>query len=125
MRAAGGRTLTLFTSWAAMGAVAARRCASISASVCSPKHDLPKPALLLPSSAADEATTLLATAGFFQGVDVPGRTLTQVIIDRLPFRARTIRCCPARRELLGPAAFRQIDLPGGDDARSGGRRADP
>ena len=28
---------------------------------------------------------MFATAGFFQGIDVPGRTFSQVVIDRLPF----------------------------------------
>ena len=74
------------------------------------QRDLPKPALLR-AFAADEATTLLATAGFFQGVDVPGRTLTQVVIDRLPFPRPDDPLLSARRELLGPAAFSQIDVP--------------
>ena len=74
------------------------------------QRDLPKPALLR-RFAADEATCLFATAGFFQGVDVPGRTLTQVIIDRIPFPRPDDPLLSARRELLGAAAFREIDIP--------------
>jgi ATP-dependent DNA helicase DinG len=109
VRAAGGRTLALFTSWAAMDAAAEALRQHLGVRVLT-QRDLPKPALLR-EFAADEATTLLATAGFFQGVDVPGRTLTQVIIDRLPFPRPDDPLLSARRELLGPAAFRQIDLP--------------
>ena len=107
--AAGGRTLALFTSWAAMDAAAAALGDRLDVPLLT-QRDLPKPALLR-AFAADEATTLLATAGFFQGVDVPGRTLTQVVIDRLPFPRPDDPLLSARRELLGPAAFSQIDVP--------------
>lgn len=107
--AAGGRTLALFTSWAAMDAAAAAVRDRVAVPILT-QRDLPKPALLK-RFAADEATTLLATAGFFQGVDVPGRTLTQVVIDRLPFPRPDDPLLSARRELLGPAAFSQIDIP--------------
>ena len=107
--AAGGRTLALFTSWAAMDAAAAALRDRVDVPLIT-QRDLPKPALLR-AFAADEATTLLATAGFFQGVDVPGRTLTQVVIDRLPFPRPDDPLLSARRELLGPAAFSQIDVP--------------
>ena len=74
------------------------------------QRDLPKPALLR-QFAADEATCLFATAGFFQGVDVPGRTLSQVVVDRLPFPRPDDPLLTARRERLGAAAFREIDVP--------------
>ena len=107
--AAGGRTLALFTSWAAMDAAAAALRDRVDVPLIT-QRDLPKPALLR-AFAADEATTLLATAGFFQGVDVPGHTLIQVVIDRLPFPRPDDPLLSARRELLGPAAFSQIDVP--------------
>jgi ATP-dependent DNA helicase DinG len=107
--AAGGRTLALFTSWSAMDAAATALRERVDVPLVT-QRDLPKPALLRAFS-ADEATTLLATAGFFQGVDVPGRTLIQVVIDRLPFPRPDDPLLSARRELLGPAAFSQIDIP--------------
>jgi ATP-dependent DNA helicase DinG len=107
--AAGGRTLALFTSWAAMDAAAAALRQGVDVPLLT-QRDLPKPALLR-AFAADESTTLLATASFFQGVDVPGRTLIQVVIDRLPFPRPDDPLLSARRELLGPAAFSQIDIP--------------
>jgi ATP-dependent DNA helicase DinG len=42
---------------------------------------------------------------------VPGRTLSLVTIDRLPFPRLDEPLLKARREVLGPAAFRSIDLP--------------
>ena len=107
--AAGGRTLALFTSWRAMDLAAAAVAERVTVPILT-QRDLPKPALLR-QFAADEATCLFATAGFFQGVDVPGRTLTQVIIDRIPFPRPDDPLLSARRELLGAAAFREIDIP--------------
>ena len=49
--------------------------------------------------------------GYWQGVDVPGRTLSLVTIDRLPFPRPDEPLLMARRELAGPSAFRLIDLP--------------
>ena len=57
------------------------------------------------------AYSATATAGFFQGVDIPGRTLSLVVIDRIPFPRPDDPLLSARRELLGAAAFGQIDLP--------------
>lgn len=107
--AAGGRTLALFTSWKAMDLAASALRARVEVPLLT-QRDLPKPALLR-RFAADESACILATAGFFQGVDVPGRTLSQVIIDRLPFPRPDDPLLSARRDLLGPAAFAQIDLP--------------
>jgi ATP-dependent DNA helicase DinG len=107
--AAGGRTLALFTSWKAMDAAAEAVRGRVEVPILT-QRDQPKPALLK-AFAADEATCLFATAGFFQGVDVPGRTLTQVVIDRLPFPRPDDPLLSARREQLGPVAFAQIDVP--------------
>ena len=107
--AAGGRTLALFTSWRAMDLAAAAVAGRVDVPILT-QRDLPKPALLR-QFAADEATCLFATAGFFQGVDVPGRTLSQVVIDRLPFPRPDDPLLTARRERLGAAAFREIDVP--------------
>jgi ATP-dependent DNA helicase DinG len=107
--AAGGRTLALFTSWKAMDLAAAAVRDRIDVPILT-QRDLPKPALVA-RFARDEATCVFATAGFFQGVDVPGRTLSLVVIDRLPFPRPDDPLLSARRERLGPAAFSQIDLP--------------
>ncbi|MGA1299201.1 MAG: helicase C-terminal domain-containing protein, partial [Ilumatobacteraceae bacterium] len=60
---------------------------------------------------ADESACLFATAGFFQGIDIPGRTLSLVTIDRIPFPRPDDPLLSARRDLVGDRAFRDIDLP--------------
>ncbi len=107
--AAGGRTLALFTSWRAMELAAAALRDVVDVPILT-QRDLPKPALVR-RFAADESACIFATAGFFQGIDVPGRTLSQVIIDRLPVPRPDDPLLSARRELLGPRAFEQIDIP--------------
>ncbi len=107
--AAGGRTLALFTSWRAMDAAAAAVRGRVPHRILT-QRDLPKNALVS-AFTDDESTCLFATAGFFQGIDVPGRTLSLVVVDRLPFPRPDDPLLSARRELLGGAAFAQIDLP--------------
>ncbi len=107
--AAGGRTLALFTSWKAMDAAAAAMTGKIPNRILT-QRDLPKTALVKAFS-DDESSCLFATAGFFQGVDIPGRTLSLVTIDRLPFPRPDDPLLSARRELLGAKAFSQIDVP--------------
>ena len=107
--AAGGRTLALFTSWKAMDLAAAAVRERVDVPILT-QRDLPKPALVARFTES-EATCVFATAGFFQGVDVPGRTLSLVVIDRLPFPRPDDPLLSARREQLGPSAFAQIDVP--------------
>jgi ATP-dependent DNA helicase DinG len=107
--AAGGRTLALFTSYKAMDAAAEAVRSRTDFPVLS-QRDLPKTALVR-AFAEDEKACLFATSGFFQGVDIPGRTLSLVVIDKIPFPRPDDPLLSARRELLGPAAFQQIDIP--------------
>ncbi len=81
--AAGGRTLALFTSWRAMRAAAVALVDRLPFPILT-QADLPKPALI-EAFRDDEAMCLFATLSFWQGVDVPGRTLSLVAIDRIPF----------------------------------------
>jgi ATP-dependent DNA helicase DinG len=74
------------------------------------QRDLPKTALIKAFSESAE-TCLFATAGLFQGVDVPGQTLSLVVIDRIPFPRPDDPLLSARREQLGPTAFAEIDIP--------------
>lgn len=109
IRAAGGRTLALFTSYRAMDAAADELGTRLSTPVL--KQRSSGKSALVKQFAANEAASLFATAGFFQGVDVPGRTLSLVTIDRLPFPRPDDPLLQARREQLGPAAFSTIDVP--------------
>jgi ATP-dependent DNA helicase DinG len=107
--AAGGRTLALFTSYRAMDAAVEALRGSLPGPLLS-QRDLPKPALVA-AFAGDESASLFATMGFWQGIDVPGRTLSLVTIDRLPFPRPDEPLLQARRELARADAFRLIDLP--------------
>ncbi len=109
IKAAGGRTLALFTSYKAMDAAATALKGRIPNRILT-QRELPKTALVKAFS-DDESTCLFATSGFFQGVDIPGRTLSLVTIDRLPFPRPDDPLLSARRELLGSQAFVQIDVP--------------
>ena len=109
VRAAGGRTLALFTSWRAMTATAEALSPRLPWQVLT-QSDLPKPALIK-AFAEDETSCLFATMGFWQGVDVPGVSLALLTIDRLPFPRPDEPLLQARRERAGAAAFRLIDVP--------------
>jgi len=109
IEAAGGRTLALFTSWAAMDDAVAKVRDRVPYEVLT-QRDLPKPALVARFAASAE-TCLFATTGLFQGVDVPGETLSCVVIDKLPFPRPDDPLLSARREQLGPRAFSEIDVP--------------
>ena len=109
IRAAGGRTLALFTSWRAMRAAADAVRDRLPWRVMT-QDELPKPALLA-AFTSDETSCLFATMGFWQGVDVPGRALSLVVIDRIPFPRPDEPLLQARRERAGADAFRIIDLP--------------
>ena len=107
--AAGGRTLALFTSYRAMDEAAEAMRDRLGFPILT-QRDLPKPALVK-AFADNEETCLFATAGLFQGVDVPGQTLSLVVIDRIPFPRPDDPLLSARREQLRGAAFSQIDIP--------------
>lgn len=109
IQAAGGRTLALFTSWRAMTAAAEAARARLDFPVLD-QSQLPKPALLSAFS-SEMSACLFATMGFWQGVDLPGPTLSLVTIDRIPFPRPDEPLLAARRERAGQGAFRLIDLP--------------
>lgn len=109
IEAAGGRTLSLFTSWRVMELAAAHAAARLATPVLT-QRDLPKPALVRRFTDEPE-TSLFATMGFWQGVDVPGPSLSLVTIDRLPFPRPDDPLLQARRERARADAFRLIDLP--------------
>jgi ATP-dependent DNA helicase DinG len=109
IEAAGGRTLALFTSWRSMNVAVEALRDRLSVPILA-QSDLPKPALIEAFS-RDEPTCLFATLGFWQGVDVPGRTLSLVTIDRIPFPRPDEPVLQARRDRAGAGAFNMVDLP--------------
>jgi len=107
--AAGGRTLALFTSYGAMrNAAEAVGEATELRIYC--QGDLPNRELI-DRFAAEEESCLFATMTMWQGVDVPGRSLSLVVIDRIPFSRPDEPLMVARRNRLGRDAFNKIDAP--------------
>ena len=81
--AAGGRTLGLFSSHRAARAAAEAMRERLDVEVLLQGED--QLSTLVARFAAEETTCLFGTLGLWQGVDVPGRACSLVIIDRLPF----------------------------------------
>lgn len=109
IEAAGGRTLALFTSNRAMGEAAEVARSRLEHPVLV-QGDAPRTALL-DRFRTDPGTCLFATMSFWQGVDIPGPSLTLVAIDRLPFPRPDEPVAQARREAARAEAFRIVDLP--------------
>ncbi len=107
--AAGGRTLALFTSRRAADEAAEALAARLPFEVLA-QGGLPK-AQLLERFTRAETSCLFATLGFWQGVDVPGRALSLVTLDRLPFGRPDDPLLEARRARAGERAFALVDLP--------------
>jgi ATP-dependent DNA helicase DinG len=83
IEAAGGRTLGLFSSMrAAKQATEAMRGRLDTPLLCQGEDSTMQ---LVEKFSADEATSLFGTLSLWQGVDVPGPSLSCVIIDRIPF----------------------------------------
>ena len=112
IEAAKGRTFFLFTSYYALNRAA---------EILEAEVDFP---LFIQGSQAKDALlsafiqsgngVLLATASFWEGVDVPGSALTCVIIDKLPFAAPNDPVHKARAESLrkqGKQPFFEYSLP--------------
>lgn len=107
--AAGGRTLALFTSYKAMDAAVTEMRKRLTVTILAQNEY--QRGQLVRMFTDDETSCLFATASFFQGIDIPGRTLSLVTLDRIPFPRPDDPLLSARREALGDRAFRDIDLP--------------
>jgi ATP-dependent DNA helicase DinG len=116
VRETGGGAFVLFTSFATLNAVARRIRPELN------RLDLPMYAqgldgsrqVILENFRADERSVLLGAASFWQGVDVRGRGLRNVIITKLPFDPPDRPITEARTELMqsrGQDPFREDALP--------------
>jgi ATP-dependent DNA helicase DinG len=81
--AAGGRTLGLFSSMRAAKQAAEALRARLRVPILCQGDDAT--GLLVKQFAEDEPTCLFGTLSLWQGVDVPGRSLSLVVVDRIPF----------------------------------------
>lgn len=118
----GGRTLVLTTTLRAMRTVGEEIRARYAASETErPKvwvqGEAPKRELLARFSAASDhalGAVLVASASFWEGVDIPGVALQMVVIDKLPFSPPDDPWLQARARALeaqGLSPFKEIHLP--------------
>ncbi len=122
-----GRAFVLFTSYANMNAVAERIAGRVEFPLLI-QGEAPK-AALLETFRTTPGAVLLATASFWQGVDVVGEQLSCVIIDKLPFASPGDPVVAARIERLrnrGRQSVRRVPGAGGRaHAQAGARPAHP
>ncbi|WP_026918810.1 ATP-dependent DNA helicase [Gordonia shandongensis] len=104
MTAAGGRTLGLFSSMRAARHAAETLRDRVAFPLLCQGDDTTS--ALIERFAADEPTCLFGTLSLWQGVDVPGRSLSLVMIDRIPF--------PRPDDPLLSARQRDVDARGGN-----------
>jgi ATP-dependent DNA helicase DinG len=107
-----GRAFCLFTSYAQMREIHERLTGLVAFPLLL-QGTAPRSALLERFRATPGAV-LLATASFWQGVDVPGSQLSCVIIDRLPFAVPSDPIVAARVRALqddGQNAFGEFQVP--------------
>jgi ATP-dependent DNA helicase DinG len=105
-----GRALILTTSYRMLNTIKDRLDVPFTLLT---QGDLPK-RRLVEQFEEDETSVLLATMGFWEGLDIPGRALELVIIDKLPFPRPDEPLWQARREAAeaaGKSAFVSVDLP--------------
>ena len=107
-----GRAFVLFTSYANMNAVAERVASRVEYPLLM-QGEAPKP-VLLETFRRTPGAVLLATASFWQGVDVAGEQLSCVIIDKLPFASPADPVVQARIERIrnrGGNPFQEYQVP--------------
>ena len=113
IEAAGGRTLGLFSSMRAARKAAGELRGAISYPVLCQGDDATS--LLVRQFAADESSCLFGTLSLWQGVDVPGRSLQLVVIDRIPFPRPDDPLASARQRAIaahGGNGFMQVSASG-------------
>ncbi len=110
--AAEGRTMALFTSYSALRSTASSIRDDLKArgiEVLQQGNDGP-PAQVVRRFMQNPKAVLLGTASFWEGVDLPGDTLSVLIVARLPFTVPSEPVFQARSELYDNA-FMQYAVP--------------
>lgn len=113
--AADGRTLVLFTSYESLQNAynsVLRNLKGFSGAILKQGSD--DNARLLENFKKDETSVLFATDSFWQGVDVPGNSLSQVVIVKLPFAVPSDPVFTARSEAIlkhGGNSFMELSVP--------------
>lgn len=111
----GGRSFVLFTSYALLRQVYEELSPVLNAQRLNClRQGQENRHHLLKRFAEDESSILFGTDSFWEGVDVPGRSLEQVVIARLPFRVPTEPVLEARAQAIeqrGGDAFMEYAVP--------------
>ena len=115
IQAAGGRTLVLFTAYDSLrhACDTARSRLRLSGLTILRQGDDDR-FRLLNAFKDDTSSVLFATDSFWEGVDVPGDSLSQVIIVKLPFGVPNDPVFAARSELIqkrGGSPFMELSVP--------------
>ena len=115
INAAGGRTLVLFTSYDSLRhAYASSRSILENSGFTVLKQGDDDRFRLLERFKDDCTSVLFATDSFWEGVDVPGESLSQVIIVKLPFAVPNDPVFAARSEAVekrGGSSFMELSVP--------------
>ena len=106
----GGRSLVLLSSTRLLRSVAAYMRGRKNAYEVLVQGDMPQRDLLR-RFREEETSALLGSVSFREGVDIPGDSLTQVIIDRIPFPHPNDPLVQARNSLENQKAFSKTILP--------------
>ncbi|WP_245638537.1 ATP-dependent DNA helicase [Hydrogenophaga palleronii] len=115
----GGRTLVLTTTLRAAARMAEHLQTLVAQGRCAPlqvlaQGRLSKRALLARFRATEQASVLIASAAFWEGVDLAGDVLQLLVIDKLPFPPPDDPLMQARGQrlqALGLSAFNDVFLP--------------
>lgn len=113
--AAQGRTLVLFTSYESLKSAHRTALASLRAfpgRIMKQGDD--DSSRLLEAFREEKESVLFATDSFWQGVDIPGEALSQVIIVKLPFTVPNDPVFVARSEAIekrGGSSFMELSVP--------------
>ena len=111
-KALGGRTMALFTSYAALRGVANRVRAPLQVEgiqVLAQSID-GRPQQLIARFSDDPRSVLLGTASFWEGVDLPSGVLKALVLTRLPFQVPTDPVVRARSEQYADP-FKEFSIP--------------
>jgi ATP-dependent DNA helicase DinG len=106
--AAGGRTLALFTNRSVMNRVADAVAPRLDTEVL--VQGTRSRQRIIEEFRDNAEASLFAVASFWQGIDVPGHSLSLVTIDRLPFSVPNDPLAEARRS-NSERPFYEVDLP--------------
>ncbi len=111
-KATGGRMLVLFTSYAALKKTAQNITGPLAREdiYVYEQGDGASPNALLESFKATDRAVLLGTRSFWEGVDVPGASLSIVVLTKLPFDVPTDPLIAARSEMYEDS-FQEYYLP--------------